>query len=120
MLVGGGDLYEIEPVLLRQGVATTRRDLVQRRLVARGVVPPGCASFGPIYNADHSCYDTRPRPMEAANVVLPTEITGMPSPSTLLVKVSADGLNSDLHAGAEYRAALIPVLAGRAVAKALG
>ena len=29
---------------------------------------------------------------------------------------SADGLNSDLHASAEYRAALIPVLAGRAVA----
>ena len=29
--------------------------------------------------------------------------------------VSADGLNTDLHASAEYRAALIPVLAGRAV-----
>ena len=32
------------------------------------------------------------------------------------VKVSADGLNSDLHGSAEYRAALIPVLASRAVA----
>ena len=32
------------------------------------------------------------------------------------VTVSADGLNSDLHGSAEYRAALIPVLAGRAVA----
>ncbi len=31
------------------------------------------------------------------------------------VKVPADGLNSDLHGSAEYRAALIPVLAGRAV-----
>ena len=29
--------------------------------------------------------------------------------------VSADGLNSDLHGSAEYRAALVPVLAGRAV-----
>ena len=29
--------------------------------------------------------------------------------------VSADGLNSDLHGSAQYRAALIPVLAGRAV-----
>jgi carbon-monoxide dehydrogenase medium subunit len=29
--------------------------------------------------------------------------------------VSADGLNSDLHGSAEYRAALIPVLAARAV-----
>lgn len=32
------------------------------------------------------------------------------------LKVSADGLNSDLHGSAEYRAALIPVLASRAVA----
>lgn len=34
------------------------------------------------------------------------------------VKVSADDLNSDLHASAEYRAHLIPVLAARAVAAA--
>jgi carbon-monoxide dehydrogenase medium subunit len=34
------------------------------------------------------------------------------------VSVSADGLNSDLHGSAEYRAALIPVLAGRAVGAA--
>lgn len=32
------------------------------------------------------------------------------------VKVSAEGLSTDLHGSAEYRAALIPVLAGRAVA----
>ncbi|MBQ0937253.1 FAD binding domain-containing protein [Ideonella paludis] len=32
------------------------------------------------------------------------------------LKVSADDLSSDLHGSAEYRAALIPVLAGRAVA----
>jgi aerobic carbon-monoxide dehydrogenase medium subunit len=34
------------------------------------------------------------------------------------VKVSADGLNTDLHGTAEYRAALIPELAARAVAAA--
>ena len=34
------------------------------------------------------------------------------------VKFPADGLNTDLHGSAEYRAALIPVLAGRAVAAA--
>jgi carbon-monoxide dehydrogenase medium subunit len=33
------------------------------------------------------------------------------------IKVSDEGLNSDLHGSAAYRAALIPVLAGRAVAK---
>ena len=34
------------------------------------------------------------------------------------VKMTADNLNSDLHASAEYRAHLIPVIAGRAVAAA--
>ncbi|MEY8874903.1 MAG: xanthine dehydrogenase family protein subunit M [Leptothrix sp. (in: b-proteobacteria)] len=34
------------------------------------------------------------------------------------VSVSDDGLNGDLHGSAEYRAALIPLLAGRAVAAA--
>lgn len=34
------------------------------------------------------------------------------------VKVSADNLNGDLHASAEYRAHLIPVIAGRAVTAA--
>jgi carbon-monoxide dehydrogenase medium subunit len=35
------------------------------------------------------------------------------------IAVAADGLNSDLHASAEYRAHLIPVIASRAVARAL-
>ncbi len=35
------------------------------------------------------------------------------------VKVSADGLNTDLHASAAYRAAMISVMASRAVAAAL-
>ena len=34
------------------------------------------------------------------------------------VKMSSDNLNGDLHASAEYRAHLIPVIAGRAVAAA--
>lgn len=36
--------------------------------------------------------------------------------ATASVSVSAEGLNNDLHGSAAYRAALIPVLAGRAVA----
>ena len=36
------------------------------------------------------------------------------------VKVSANGMNGDMHGSAEYRAAMVSVMAGRAVAKALG
>jgi carbon-monoxide dehydrogenase medium subunit len=35
------------------------------------------------------------------------------------VKVSASGINGDMHGSAEYRAAMVSVMAGRAVAKAL-
>ncbi len=89
--VVAGDLYELEPVLVRQGVATTRRAIAQRRMAARGVVPAGCGQPGPAYNADRSCYDVRPRPLVAANVALTPDIKGLPSASTLLVKVSVDG-----------------------------
>jgi len=36
------------------------------------------------------------------------------------LKISADGLNADIHAGADYRAHLIGVMTQRAVTKALG
>jgi len=42
------------------------------------------------------------------------------TPASAGLKISADGLSSDLHASAEYRAQLISVMAQRAVAKALG
>ena len=43
------------------------------------------------------------------------------SPESLAgITVPADTLNSDIHGSAEYRASLIPVLARRAVAQALG
>jgi carbon-monoxide dehydrogenase medium subunit len=35
------------------------------------------------------------------------------------VKLPTDGVNSDMHGSAEYRAAMVSVMAGRAVAAAL-
>jgi hypothetical protein len=88
------DLYELQPVLVKQGVAapaTARRAVRQRRLAAAGVLPSTCGEPGPTYNADRSCYDIRPRPVEAARVPLPQAVANLPAPSTVLVKVSAEG-----------------------------
>ena len=88
------DMYELEPVLVKQGLtapATARRGIKQRRLAAAGLLPTTCAEPGPTYNADRSCYDVRPRPVEAARVPLPSTVKALPSPSTILVKVSAEG-----------------------------
>jgi carbon-monoxide dehydrogenase medium subunit len=47
-------------------------------------------------------------------------LSGKFAPDALAgIKVSASGLNSDLHATAEYRAHLITVMAKRAVEQAL-
>jgi len=52
---------------------------------------------------------------------LESALTSNFAPSAIAgVKVSADGLNSDIHADAAYRAHLIGVLARRAVAAATG
>ena len=89
-----GDLYELEPVLVKQGTVVppggVRRAAGQRRLAARGVLPTTCDEPGPTYNADRSCYDVRPRPRQAARITIPADMK-MPTPSTVLVKVSAAG-----------------------------
>lgn len=46
-------------------------------------------------------------------------LSGNFSPDAIAsIKISADGLNGDIHASPEYRAHLIGVIARRAVAKA--
>jgi len=59
----------------------------------------------------------------AASVFRPTELEAALSKDFSVaaargVKISPDTLNEDMHASAEYRAHLIPVLAGRAIERA--
>ena len=52
---------------------------------------------GPGYNADGSCFDERPKPVNPPFVPLPETVTGTPRPSLLWVKVSAEGRTVDLQ-----------------------
>jgi serine/threonine protein kinase len=50
-----------------------------------------CAQFGPSYNQDNMCFDTRPVPLSAPYVFLPADATEMPRRAILLVRVSHEG-----------------------------
>ena len=50
-----------------------------------------CATLGPSYNADGSCFDRQPSPKAAPFVPLTADITGTPSQVIIGIKVRADG-----------------------------
>jgi hypothetical protein len=67
------------------------------RAPPRAVRGPGRCLPGPGYNADGSCFDERPKPVNPPFVPLPDGMTGSPRPSLLWVKVSAEGRTLDLR-----------------------
>ncbi len=63
-----------------------RRDLtVDMTLISQ------CVDLNDSYNADGSCYDVMPRPLEPTLVPLTSDIQGRPSVAIVGIKVNADG-----------------------------
>ena len=54
-----------------------------------------CDSYGPTYNRDGSCFDSRPAPLAAPRVPLPAGTTDTPRLVIVLVHVSQDGSTVD-------------------------
>jgi hypothetical protein len=54
--------------------------------------PTTCDAYGPSYNRDGSCFDTRPAPLTAPRITLPADATDMPRIVILVVHVSQDGV----------------------------
>jgi TonB family protein len=54
-----------------------------------------CDTYGPTYNRDGSCFDTRPAPLVAPRVPLPAGATDTPRLVIVLVHVSQDGSTVD-------------------------
>jgi serine/threonine-protein kinase len=50
-----------------------------------------CDQFGPAYNQDNVCFDSRPAPLSAPYIFLPADATETPRLAILLVKVSREG-----------------------------
>jgi serine/threonine protein kinase len=88
VVVRPGQIQELTPQLVRLGAPAA-----PRREVAKPVV--GCLP-GPGYNADGSCFDERPKPVNPPFVAVPEDAQPDPRPSLLWVKVSAEGRTVDM------------------------
>jgi serine/threonine protein kinase len=89
IVVRPGQHQELTPQLTKLGAPVPAPRPDQRR-AAVGCVP------GPGYNADGSCFDERPKPVNAPFVTVPADAGASPRPSLLWVKVSSEGRTVDL------------------------
>src|SRR5438552_1855632 len=86
---GPGETAEVSPQLTPIGAP----DLPRRQLPIRAI---SRCDPGPGYNADGSCFDERPKPVNPPFVPVPDEVTETPRPSLLWVKVSTEGRTVDV------------------------
>jgi serine/threonine protein kinase len=89
VVVRPGQVQELTPQLTQLGspVAAPKRD---QRPTTVGCVP------GPGYNADGSCFDERPKPVNPPFVAVPADAGPSPRPSLLWIKVSSEGRTVDI------------------------
>ena len=89
IVVRPGQIQELTPQLTQLGAPAP----AQRRDQGRAAV--GCVP-GPGYNADGSCFDERPKPVNPPFVTVPADAGPSPRPSLLWIKVSAEGRTVDI------------------------
>jgi serine/threonine protein kinase len=89
IVIRPGQVQELSPQLIPIGAPVPARRGEARRPTA------GCDP-GPGYNADGSCFDERPKPVNAPFVPPPADARASPSPSLLWVKVSSEGRTVDI------------------------
>jgi hypothetical protein len=54
-----------------------------------------CGVYGPAYNQDNMCFDTKPLPLSATLIPLPADSPTLPRQAVLLIRVSRDGATLD-------------------------
>jgi serine/threonine protein kinase len=89
VVVRPGEVLELSPPLTPLGSPVPARRGPVVRLAGR-------CEPGPGYNADGSCFDERPKPVNPPFVPVPDEVTETPRPSLLWVKVSTEGRTVDV------------------------
>ena len=90
IVVKPGEVQELSPQLTRIGAPVSSARGAEASAAAKCV--PGAG-----YNADGSCFDDRPKPVNPPFVTLPQDAKATPRPSLLWVKVSAEGRTVDIR-----------------------
>ncbi len=89
IVVRPGEILELAPELTPIGEPLRARRRATERVAGR-------CDPGPGYNADGSCFDERPKPVNPPFVTLPEGVTETPRASLLWVKVSTEGRTVDV------------------------
>ncbi len=89
IVIRPGQVQELTPQLTQLGAPapSTRRQVGTDARCAPGLE----------YNADGSCFDERPKPVNPPFVTVPSDARAAPRPSLLWVKVSAEGRTVDIR-----------------------
>jgi len=94
IVIRAGDTLELTPQLTPLGAA---EPAPTGAAPAPAPVRAARCSPGTGYNSDGSCFDDRPKPVNAPFVPVPETVEGTPRPSLLWVKVSAEGRTVDVR-----------------------
>ena len=89
IVIRPGQIEELSPRLTQIGAPTP--------VAASPPRPPAKCIPGAAYNADGSCFDERPKPVNPPFVTVPPDAKAAPRPSLLWVKVSAEGRTVDIR-----------------------
>jgi serine/threonine protein kinase len=95
VLIRPGVELTFTPELTRVGEPMRPRQRVMQRL-GLDTAAVNCDRPGPGYNRDRACWDTRAVPVAPARVPVPADLTPLPPPVVLAVKVNADGTTAEV------------------------
>jgi len=93
---GGYQPYERQVVVPPGAPLTVRVELQAAVEDAESGVGP-CDAYGPAYNQDKICFDTRPIPLQPALVPVPGDAPVFPRPAILLFHVSRSGETQEVR-----------------------
>ena len=88
---GGFAPYDRQVVIIPGAPSTVRLDLQPLTFPREDGKTGPCDQYGPAYNQDNLCFDTRPVPLSPTRIPVPADATIFPRQAILLILVSREG-----------------------------